>query len=184
MSCVLIFSVLSVIFLVKYEFYKLNLVLKKNQIEAYKSTAVVYYKCLIYRVLCHWSRSEILRRYIVHLLHISYIKNVTRLCQSILQSRCRNRNGSSARSSVFVIYCARFYFTSARDFSYLFWVDFLSCVRRKLAAQTKFEVKRHFTIRAGRITDTRWIKFIFFPYQYLQNFSVSDQNPGVAAHLR
>lgn len=39
----------------------------------------------------------------------------------------------------------------------------------------KFEVKRHFTIRTGRIADTHRIKFVFFPYQYLQNFSVSDQ---------
>lgn len=28
------------------------------------------------------------------------------------------------------------------------------------------------------------IKFVFFPYQYLQNFSVSDQNPGVAATIK
>lgn len=55
-------------------------------------------------------------------------------------------------------------------------MDFLSCARpEKLAARMKFEVKRHFTIRTGRIADTCRIKFIFFPYQYLQNFSVSDQ---------
>jgi len=51
-------------------------------------------------------------------------------------------------------------------------------------AQTKFKVKRHFTIR---IADTRRIKFVFFPYQYLQNFSVSDQNPGnlsIIKHVR
>lgn len=55
-------------------------------------------------------------------------------------------------------------------------MDFLSCARpEKLAARMKFEVKRHFTIRTGRIADTCRIKFVFFPYQYLQNFSVSDQ---------
>lgn len=66
---------------------------------------------------------------------------------------------------------------------YFEWI-FYCVLAEKLAARTKFEVKRHFTIRAGRIAGTWRIKFVFFPYQYLQNFSVSDQNPGVAAYRR
>jgi len=37
---------------------------------------------------------------------------------------------------------------------YFEWI-FYRALAEKLAAQTKFEVKRHFTIRAGRIADTR-----------------------------
>lgn len=66
--------------------------------------------------------------------------------------------------SVFVIYRARFYFTSARDFSvFILSGFFYHALAEKLAARTKFEVKRHFTIRAGSIAGTRRIKFVFFP---------------------
>lgn len=76
------------------------------------------------------------------------------------------------------------FYIGRRFFRICFEWIFYRVLTEKLAARTKFEVKCHFTIRAGRIVGTRRIKFAFFPCQYLQNFSVSDQNPGVAATIK
>lgn len=182
-NTLLTFLVLPVIFLIK-NVNAENYISKMNKIEAYKFPAIVYHKCLIYRVLCHWLRD---RKIYIDISHISYIFYIlktshTRLCQSILQSRYRN--GSCAPVSI--CHTARtFILHQPEIFPYLFWVDFLSrALAEKFAERTKFEVKRHFTIRAGSTAGTRRIKFVFFPYQYLQNFSISDQNPGVAAYRR
>jgi len=102
------------------------------------------------------ARSENLRQYIVHLLHISYIKNVTRLCQSILQSRCRSIEMGALRARWYLSYTACVFILHRPEIFriYFEWI-FYRALAEKLAAQTKFEVKRHFTIRAGHIADTR-----------------------------
>lgn len=155
-----------------------------NKIEAYKSSAVVYHKCLIYRMLCHWLHDQkIYSRYIAHVSYIFYILKTSHGFVNQYYNLDIEVEMGAMHPSVFVIYCARFYFTSARDFS-VFILSGFFIMRSPKNSRTKFEVKRHFTIRAGGIAGTQRIKFVFFPYQYLQNFSISDQNPGVAAYRR
>jgi len=88
----------------------------------------------------------------------------------------------------YLSYIARAFIFRPEIFLYLFWVDFfIARTPENSRARTKFKVKCHFTIRAGRIARARRkrrIKFVFFRYQYLQNFSISDQNPGVATTIK
>jgi len=86
----------------------------------------------------------------------------------------------------YLSYIARVFIFQSEIFPYLFWVDFfIARTPENSRAGTKFEVKCHFTIRAGHIARARRrIKFVFFRYQYLQNFSVSDQNPGIVATIK
>jgi len=60
-----------------------------------------------------------------------------------------------ARQSVFVVYRSHFYFTTAGDFFVFILSGFFIVLAEKFSARTKFEVKRHFTIQAGRIADTQ-----------------------------
>jgi len=152
-----------------------------NKIEAHKSPVVIYHKCLIYRVLCHWLRDQ---KIYVDISYISYIFHILKTSHGFVNQYYNldiEVEMGAARPSIFVTYCALlFHIGDQRFFRIYFEWIFYHALAKKLVAQTKFEVKRHFTIR---IADTRRIKFVFFPYQYLQNFSVSDQNPGVATYL-
>lgn len=110
----LIFPVLPV----KYEFWNyIWNVLKMNKKEAHKSLTVVYHKCLIYRVLCHWLRD---RKIYADISCIYYIFHILKTSHGFVNQYYNldiEVEMGAARPSVFVIYCARFYFTSARDFS-------------------------------------------------------------------
>lgn len=110
----------------------------------------VYRKCLIYRALRPWLQN--LYRCILHsraqLLHILHIKNVICLCQSILHPDIEMEIRYCM--PVGICYILLLFFNRHRFFRIYFEWIFYRTLAEKLAARTKFEVKRHFTIRAHR----------------------------------
>lgn len=122
------------------------------------------------------------RKISIDILHIPYIFYILKTSH-VFVNQYYNPD-IEIGTLVSICYMLLLFYNGQRFFRIYFEWIFYRTLAEKLATLTKFEVKRHFTIRAGCIADTCWIKFVFFSYQYLQNFSVSDQNPSVAGYQR
>jgi len=150
----------------------------------------------IYRALCHWlhnwkiytdiSITHLLHIYIYIYIYVYIYIYIFKASRNFVNQYYNLDTETEMCAARYLSYIARVFIFQSEIFPYLFWVDFfIARTPENSRAGTKFEVKCHFTIRAGHIARARRrIKFVFFRYQYLQNFSVSDQNPGIVATIK